>query len=362
MQLTIEKILERTQNTVKDEEFIEKHKRAKTDFVRKRNLSFAEITNFVIGNLGTSMDLEVLNFSSERSMGVSVAAVSKARDKINYSAFYELFRLSAEDIPVKYKYKDEYRITAFDGMIGELPNTLELRQISKTPKRNKYPQFHAISEYDVLNCCYTNAVFKFGSTDERQAVIELLENHSYEGKEIYLLDRGFPSLQLIQKLDTTGKNYVMRVSRNFLKEINDFGKSSAKDEIIQVKYAEQLGLPCAERIKSPNFLNVRCVKIELNKGETELLITNLDKAGFSYKDISELYNLRWKTETGFLNLKYAVCIEDFMGIKENSIQQEFYASLFKSNLYMQFIDVANDIIYNKKNYKTQLQSKHKKSG
>ena len=83
----------------------------------------------------------------------------------------------------------------------------------------------------------------------------------------------------------------MRVSKSFLREVNDFGKS----------------------------FTLRCVKIQFESGQDEILVTNLTKAEFSRKSISELYTLRWKIETSFLHLKYVVCMEDFMGIKQNSI-------------------------------------------
>jgi hypothetical protein len=37
------------------------------------------------------------------------------------------------------------------------------------------------------------------------------------------------------------------------------------------------------------------------------------------------------------------CIEEFIGIKENSIKQEYFASLTKSNIFMQFMEAANTI-------------------
>ena len=155
---------------------------------------------------------------------------------------------------------------------------------------------------------------------------------------------------MIQQLENSGKKYVMRVSKSFLKEVNEFGKSSATDELIQITYDKRRGATNrVEGVQLPYIFSVRCVKIELSGGGAELLLTNLDKVEFSKKDIGELYNLRWKIETGFLNLKYAVCIEDFMGVKENSIKQEFFASLIKSNIYMLFVEAANEIIYNKKN-------------
>jgi len=355
MQDTIEKMILSVQWLAKDKEFILRHKNKESDFTRKRNLSFEEIVYFTIGNLGTSLDFEVLNFCNGRELGVSTAAISKARDKIKSRAFEEIFKVSAKKVPVTYTYRG-YRLTAFDGMKGELPRTAELMIASNTPDRNSYPQFHAVAEYDVLNCCYTNAVFELGTTDERKAVEKLLESHDYEGKEIFLLDRGFPSLKVLQQLDNSGKKYVMRVSKSFLREVNEFGKRSAKDETIQVKYDERRGAENRVKgVESPCQIDIRCVKIELKSGENEILMTNLDKADFARKDIGELYNLRWKIETSFLDLKYAVRIEDFMGIKENSIKQEFFASLTKSNIYMQFVNIANDIIYNKKNYTTRIQ-------
>jgi len=351
MQGTIEKVLEAIAKAVKDDSFINKHKSREEDFTRNRHLSFEDITNFVIGNLGTSMDFEVLNFCKGR-IDVSVAAVCKARDKIKYTAFEEIFKLSAGCIPVVQTNKG-YRLTAFDGMKGELPRTKELVLACKTPIKQGYPEFHAIAEYDILNCCYTNAIFNLGTIDERKAAEKLLEKHEYSGAEIFLLDRGFPSIKLLSALEQSGKNYVMRVSKSFLTEVNGFYESNRTDELIEVKYNKWRGRNSRVKgIEYPCLLCFRCVKIELSSGETEILVTNLDKDKFPRKEIGELYGLRWKIETSFLNLKYAVCIEDFMGKKENGIKQEFFASLIKSNLYMQFVGAANDIIYNKKNNKT----------
>jgi len=79
-----------------------------------------------------------------------------------------------------------YRLTAYDGIQGELPRTQELLRLCAGSERGSYPEFHAVAEYDVLNCCYTNAVFRFGTTDEREAAIELLKSHEYReaGKNI----------------------------------------------------------------------------------------------------------------------------------------------------------------------------------
>jgi hypothetical protein len=154
---------------------------------------------------------------------------------------------------------------------------------------------------------------------------------------------------MIQTMNRNGKKYVMRVSKSFLKEVDIFTESRAKDMEIQINYDKRRA--ATSRVKGialPYEFRIRCVRVELKNGEAEILITNLDKESFTHKEIGELYNLRRKIETGFLHLKYAVRIEDFMGIKENSIKQEFFASLIKSNLIMQFVEASDTIAHNKK--------------
>lgn len=349
MQITIEKMIKKVQESVKTREFIKTHRNKESDFTRQRRIGFEESVNFVIGNLGTTLDFEVLNYFSGQEKMVTASAISQARDKVKYSAFEEIFKKSSEEIPVAHTYRG-YRLTAYDGIKGELPRTPELMKLGCVSERNAYPQFHAVAEYDVLNCCYTNAIFKIGAADERECALELLKNHEYAGDEIFLEDRGFPSVAMFQQLEKSGKKYVIRVQKSFLKEINEFAKSKSTDEIIQIHCDKRRGVTGhLKGVELPYSFAVRLVKLELPSGETEILATNLDKSEFSRKEIGELYNLRWGIETGFLHLKYAVCIEDFMGVKENSIKQEFFASLFKANLFMQFVNVADDIIYNKKN-------------
>lgn len=334
-------------------DFVKRHKRNLTDFTRSRLLSFENIISFVIGNLGTSLDFEVIHFCSGRKQ-VSPAAVCKARDKINFTAFQELLRVNAASIPPVHTFKG-YRLTAYDGMKGELPRTPELMKKYAVSKNNAYPQFHCVAEYDVLNCCYTNALFMPRAANERAAAEELFDIHSYDGAEIFLLDRGFPSLSLIRKMNQSGKKYVMRVSKSFLREVNTFRESGMTDENISVNYDKRRGATSRVRCEElPYSFNLRCVKIDLGHEECEILITNLEKSEITRKELGELYNLRWRIETSFLNLKYAVRLEDFMGKKENSIKQEFYGSLIKSNIYMRFVGVANEIIYNKKNDKTRI--------
>ena len=58
-----------------------------------------------------------------------------------------------------------------------------------------------------------------------------------EDPQIWVFDRGFPSLILLQKLFEHKLNFVMRVSASFLKEVNEFRKSKYVDREIHVNYS-----------------------------------------------------------------------------------------------------------------------------
>ena len=82
----------------------------------------------------------------------------------------------------------------------------------------------------------------------------------------------------------------------------------------------------------PYAFEIRCVRIRLESGEDEFLITNLPRKEFPKRKIKELYRDRWGIETSYNYLKNSVFIEEFTSKKENGIKQDFYASLWAANL------------------------------
>ena len=347
----IKKVLKKIKERIEQPEFINRHKRESKDFTRKVKLGFSDVVKFVIGKTGNGMDLERYNFCKKTDKKVTTSAICQARDKVKYTAFETLLHESSKAIKPTNLYKG-YRITSYDGMQGELPRTPELMEKYRPHDAAQYPMFHAMAEYDVLNCCYTNALFAPAPADERDLACRLLGKHEYEGDEIFLLDRGFPSIRMIQMLEKSGKKYVMRVSSSFLREVNEFTKSKAKDKEIHVFYDKRRKATSRTSFEGDEYeFTLRCVKISLPRGKNEILVTNLTKDEMSRSEIGELYNLRWCIETAFLDLKYAVHLEDFMGKKEEFIKQEFFASLIQANLSMMFMEVANAYIKSAKKKK-----------
>ena len=355
MKPIIKKIINQIQKLVNNDNFKTQYKRKETDFIRNRKINFSDIVLFITGLSNTSFDFERIKFCHVANIGsISNAALSKARDKVNFSAFRELLVHTQKLIPATAGFKG-YRVIAVDGVKGELPDTPEIMKKYKPSKTALYPMFHAVASFDVLNCKFIDAEFEMSPANERKAAIKLIHNHLSEN-DIFLFDRGFPSIALIQKLEEKQLNSVARVSTSFIKEVNEFASQKYLDKTIHIDYTKERAKPSKiKNLELPYSFDLRCVKVILPNGNTEILITNLPKDVFKRKDIETLYLLRWGIETSFNHLKNAINIEEFVGIKENSIKQEFYSILIKYNLVMQYIEEAKTVEYLcKKNRKVRI--------
>ncbi|MDO4927359.1 MAG: transposase, partial [Turicibacter sp.] len=72
--------------------------------------------------------------------------------------------------------------------------------------------------------------------------------------------------------------------------------------------------------------------MELPTGETETLFTNLGRKSFKKSEFMSLYFKRWPIETKYNTLKNKLEIENFSGRTLISVQQDFYATMYLSNL------------------------------
>jgi hypothetical protein len=70
----------------------------------------------------------------------------------------------------------------------------------------------------------------------------------------------------------------------------------------------------------------------LDNGVSETLITNLFDNSFSIEDFKYLYHLRWGIEEKYDELKNKLRIEAFSGITPIAVLQDFYATMFLTNL------------------------------
>ncbi|MDR1540973.1 MAG: transposase, partial [Clostridiales bacterium] len=80
------------------------------------------------------------------------------------------------------------------------------------------PTAQASIIYDIYNQVVIDAEIDPLSTDERTMAERHLDSLSGKGcsaRELIIFDRGYPSFDLIHKLETLGFTYVMRAPKNF---------------------------------------------------------------------------------------------------------------------------------------------------
>lgn len=175
---------------------------------------------------------------------------------------------------------------AIDGSDINLPNTKELlEEYGSEPYSNGAVQVQSLVSclYDVLNHTILDASMHPYDFNERKAAIEHLDklDSIRTEKELIIMDRGYPSSQLLKALEEKRYKYLMRVNKdNFFREIRD---AKTDDEIL---YREIDG-------KNISF---RLVTIELSSGNTEALITNLTDKSITKEMLAQLYRLHWGIE------------------------------------------------------------------
>lgn len=328
-------IIEYIKRLIANKNFQVIHKTDRHSFTREPKISFKTVMLFVLGNTNSLLDFEILNFCEKQNISpFSKGAISLARQKVQFTAFRSILQTLSYLLPYDKLFKG-YQLVGVDGTELQLPKSPAITEKYNNRKDHcNWPRAHVIAFYDVLNHIYLDAVFEPYETDERQAAISMLDESFIQKPQIYLMDRGFPSVGLIQKLNDSDKKFVFRVSKTFSKEVVAFRESNKVDSTINIVYNKSRTRTnrTSKDLRLPYCFDLRLVKISLKSGENEILITNLYSDDFTLEDIYMLYGLRWGIETSYNHIKNNILIEQWSCLLENSIKQDFYASLILFNL------------------------------
>lgn len=297
-------------------------------FTRSGKMGFKETILFMLNMINKSLQLELNNFFEvilKKDKGISKQAFSENRQKINPNAFIQL---NDRIVDVIYKECDEYklwngyRLSAIDGTTIELPNTETLRNEFGYAKNQHasvaIARASATCLFDVLNkIVIKSKIYRF-ETSERKIAMELISEMKKDPciKELILLDRGYPSSELISTLIESNIYFVMRLKNNvFKKKIN----AEKQDQIIEITHNKKV-------------YKVRVIKFHLTSEIEEVLVTNLFDESMKIQDFKELYFKRWGIEIKYDELKNRLEIENFTGTTKIAIEQDFYASIYLSNM------------------------------
>lgn len=322
--------------------FILTHKFKSEDFVRTRKLTFQIVFILLLKKSVKSLQnvLNELVMSNNMTYEATASALSQAKQKLKHTAFIEL----NNDI-VSMHYKEEkikrfkgYRVIAFDGSEIILPKSKNIEnefgssKVKNSSGKELDNYVHARSEicYDVLNKIVVGATLGHGKSDEIKMASDMLS--TFKNDDLLIFDRLYCAYIIMAKMLNKNLNFVIRCPKKRFKETDEmFEKGGAWTKIVtltpsreRLKEAKSLGLP--EEIK------VRLVRVVLSTGEVEVLITSLLDETYEQNTYKELYFLRWGIETYIGTIKGRLNLENFTGKSAESVRQDFWSTIFISNL------------------------------
>jgi len=329
----------------------------KNDFTRKRVQSFSGTLVFMMNMIRKSLSVEIANFvnilnNEAKNLSVQLftkSAFSQARKKIKPEVFKELSENLVDefysDNDASVKLWNGFRILAVDGSRLSLPNTKELQDkygISSNQQGVSVAQARLSVLYDVLNGFVIDGVLSPLSIGEQTLAYEHAK--LTRSGDLVIYDRGYPSFNLIYEHNKTGSDFLIRAKIDFSTLTREFYESGKKSYIVDMKPGKNVSLKDREYGKQET-IKVRFVRVKLDSGEDEILITSLLSSEL-YPDsiFKDLYYMRWRVETYYNEFKNNLRAGIFSGYSDHAIQQDFRAALFISNLHNLIVsDVDEDL-------------------
>ena len=360
-------LIEFLKNIIFSKEFCEKFRSSSNNFIRNRKLNFSTIIfflfNFRKGSYQDELDgfFKAINHGESFVRSITAAAICKARHKVKHEAFIELNQAATtffyDNSP--HLTWNGFNLLAMDGSTAKPPKEDVMKEyFGCHPVKNGDPvPLARISQmFDVLNRITIDAILAPLRMGERELAVQHILNLMSE--DLLLLDRGYPAFWLFKLILSQKGNFCARVPIGIWKIVTKFFESGKQDQIktfspspVSIQKCKELGMDI-----SP--IRLRMVRVELDNGVTEILITSLlDREKYPVDIFGELYALRWPIEVDYNFMKRRVEIERFSGKSLLSVFQDFHAKVFAKNLTAILGNTVKDEIerrYMKRKYPHQI--------
>jgi hypothetical protein len=281
---------------------------------------------------------------------LSASAICQARQKIKASAFDEASQTvidCAGNDQDNFLYWNGFQIIGGDATSAWLDNpqyqaiidslnTKDHARLRKSPTiyDAKHKQFHMVTLYDTLNKLTLTSNYALKNIGERELIAPLIG--SIPDDSILVLDRGYKANWLYYALIKMKKKFCVRISIeancNWQKDFIASGEvETFREFYIEKKYFSNLnkiGIRPRKRCK----VKLRVVRVDLNDGEVELLVSNLLPSEVKTEQFKSLYHQRWPVEGSYDLLKNTLKLESWNARSKSGLEQEIAAKIFAANL------------------------------
>ena len=335
-------LLEMLKSLLFSDDFVERHRRNKKDFTRQRCLTFAIVVIFLLNLVKRALQDELdeffklLNGEEVAVRMVTKSAFTQARKKLKYETFVEL-----NQAQVAYFYDHfepqtwcGFRLLAVDGSTSELPRTPKIMGhfgVWHPNQGEPCPLARVSQMFDVLNEVTLEAIISPKDVGER--ALAALHFAILKAGDLVLLDRGYPAFWLFVLILAQKAHFCARMPLGVWGVVDQFVATGLPEQIVTLHPSYESIKECRSRGLSTDPITVRLIRVELDTGEVEVLVTSLlDTVAYPVAVFKDLYHQRWPVEENYKVMKCRVEVENFSGKSVLAVYQDFHAKVFTMNL------------------------------
>lgn len=261
------------------------------------------------------------------------SAFCRSRKKIPLDVFQAMFDRAVETATEQAGRVEAcrwrgFRVLAIDGTKKNMPRSEALADYFGVPIGAHFPQMLVCTLFDVLAKVPIDLVWGPYYASEREMARVLFEDLGPE--DLLLLDRGFPSFELLSDLVERGTEFLVRLPKTgMFSEVGRFLATGRTDGIVTIAPPDalvQARQKAGEPVPEPLTLRIVHRKPRKRGQPPAVFITSLrDADAYPAEAISDLYHLRWEEEEFYKLVKELLESENFRGQSVLFVNQELMA-------------------------------------
>ena len=253
---------------------------------------------------------------------VSAPAFCKARHKLDPELVRALLHRAADTFDDRFGADQRWfgrRVFGIDGSKVNLRRDEWLADTFGVPQGAYCPQILVSTLFDLVAKVPHDIAVASHTSSEREQMVHLLDR--VRPGDVVVLDRGYPSFEVLCMLVDAGIDFVMRVPAwGSFAVVKDLIESGGDDYQLLVEP------PDDSPMKDHDAVTVRALRVQVPENQPTILFTSLPKSAFTRKQIAELYRKRWEVEEF-----YKLAKSDYLGQRQfhaqspHGIEQEVYS-------------------------------------